>query len=165
MRNNQRRPDRERDRRRGSQLVETMLTILPFFALAFLVMDAAWGLFIKTTLQQAVREGVRYAVTGQVSGASGQVASIKAVVQTQALGLLNGSQAATLSVHFLNPSTLADLGTAAGANQGGNIVEVEVSGYQFRPLAPLFRSTASIAFNVTAADVMEGSSGGVPPAI
>jgi Flp pilus assembly protein TadG len=164
MQNNQRRPDRERDRRRGSQLVETMLTILPFFALAFLVMDAAWGLFIKSTLQQAVREGVRYAVTGQVSGGSGQVASIEAVVKTQALGLLN-SQAATLSVHFLNPSTLADLGTSAGANQGGSIVEVEVSGYQFRPLAPLFRSTASIAFNVTAADVIEGSSGGVPPAI
>jgi Flp pilus assembly protein TadG len=160
MRDNQRR----KDRRRGSQLVETMLTILPFFALAFLVMDAAWGLFIKSTLQQAVREGVRYAVTGQVSGALGQVASIEAVVKTQALGLLNGSQAASLSVHFLSPSTLADLGTAAGANQGGNIVEVQVSGYQFQPLAPLFRSSAAIAFNVTAADVIEGSAGGVPPA-
>jgi Flp pilus assembly protein TadG len=160
MQNNQRR----RDRRRGSQLVETMLTMLPFLALAFLVMDAAWGLFIRSTLQQAVREGVRYAVTGQVSGALGQVASIEAVVQTQALGLLK-SQSATLTVHFLNPSTLADLGTSAGANQGGNIVEVEVSGYQFQPLAPLFRSSASIAFNVTAADVLEGSPGGIPPAI
>ena len=160
MHNNQRRADR----RRGSQLVEAMLTMLPFFALAFLIMDAAWGLFIKSTLQQAVREGVRYAVTGQVSGALDQVASIKAVVQKQALGLLN-SQSATLSVHFLNPTTLADLGTATGANQGGNIVEVEVSGYQFSPLAPLFRSSASIAFNVTAADVIEGSCGGTPPAI
>jgi hypothetical protein len=118
-----------------------------------------------------VREGVRYAVTGQVSGALGQAASIKAVVQTQALGLLSGSQAATLSVHFLSPSctpspcTLTDLGTAAGANQGGNIVEVKVTGYQFSPLAHLFHSAASITFNVTAADVIEGSSGGVPPAI
>ena len=155
---------RRRDRRCGSQLVEAMLTMLPFFAMVFLVIDGAWGLFIKSTLQQAVREGVRYAVTGQVSGALGQVASIEAVVKKQALGLLN-SQSATLTVHFLNPSTLADLGTAAGANQGGNIVEVEVTGYQFKPLAPLFRSSASIAFNVTAADVIEGSSGGVPPAI
>jgi Flp pilus assembly protein TadG len=160
MQNTQRR----RDRQRGSQLVESLLTMLPFFALAFLCMDAAWGLFIKSTLQQAVREGVRYAVTGQVSGVLGQVASIEAVVQKQALGLLS-SQSATLTVHFLNPSTMADLGTAAGANQGGNIVEVEVTGYQFKPLAPLFRSSASIAFNVTAADVIEGSSGGVPPAI
>jgi Flp pilus assembly protein TadG len=161
MQNTQRRTDR----RRGSQLVETMLTILPFFGLAFLCIDAAWGLFIKSTLQQAVREGARYAVTGQVSGGLGQVASIEGVVKAQALGLLNGSQAPTLSVHFLNPSTLADLGTAAGVNQGGNIVQVEVSGYQFQPLAPLFRSSASIAFNVTAADVIEGSSGGIPPTL
>jgi Flp pilus assembly protein TadG len=161
MQNNQPR----RDRRRGSQLVETMLTMLPFLAMTFLVMDAAYGLFIKATLQQAVREGVRYAVTGQVSGGSGQVASIKAVVKTQALGLLSGAQAGTLSVHFLNPSGTTDLGTVAGANQGGNIVEVQVSNYLFSPLAHLFHSSASIALNVTAADVIEGSAGGIPPAI
>jgi Flp pilus assembly protein TadG len=150
MQNNQRRPDRERDRRRGSQLVETMLTMLPFFAMVFLVMDAAWGLFIKSTLQQAVREGVRYAVTGQ------QVSSITSTVQTQALGFLN-SQLTTLSVRFLNPSTLADITANPGANQGGNIVEVDVTGFQFSPLAPLFTSAASITFNVSAADVIEGS--------
>ncbi len=156
---------REKSPRRGSQLVEAMLTMLPFLAMAFLALDASWGLFIKSTLQQAVREGVRYAVTGQVSGSLGQVASIEAVVKTQALGLLSGSQAGSLSIHFLNPSTLADLGTAAGVNQGGNIVEVEVTGYLFSPLAPLFRSSASIPFNVTAADVIEGSTGGIPPTL
>ncbi len=137
--------------------------VLPFFAMAFLIVDAAWGLFVKASLQHAVQEGVRYAVTGQVSGSLGQVASIKAVVTAQAMGLLSGSQSGTLSVHFLDPVSLTDLGTKPGANQGGNLVEVDISGYQFAPLAPLLRSGAAIPMNVSAADRIEGSPGGVAP--
>jgi Flp pilus assembly protein TadG len=150
---------------RGSQAVEAMLIILPFFAMAFMTIDAAWGLFVKATLQHAVHEGVRYAVTGQVSGNLGQLASIEAVVQTQSLGLLAGSQAGTLTVHFLDPASLADLGTSSGVNQGGNLVEVDVTGYQIAPLAPLLRSGTAIPVNVSAADKLEGSPGGVPPAL
>ena len=155
--------DRRTNGRRGSQVVEAMLIMIPFLALFFLTVDAAWGLFIKATLQHAVHEGVRYAVTGQVSGSSGQIASIEAIVQTQALGLLSGSQASTLSVHFMNPSTLTDLGTSPGANQGGNLVAVEVNGYQIAPLAPMLRSSTPVTVNVAAADVMEGSPGGAAP--
>jgi Flp pilus assembly protein TadG len=142
-----------------------MLMILPFLALAFLTIDAAWGLFVKATLQRAVHEGVRYAVTGQVTGALGQIASIQAVVQNESLGLLTGSQAGTLSVHFLDPVTLTDLGTAAGANQSGNIVEVDVTGYKIAPLAPLLRSGAAISVNVKAADRLEGTPGGILPSL
>ena len=133
--------------------------ILPFFALAFMTMDAAWALFIKATLQHAVTEGVRYAVTGQVSPGNGQVASIKAVVVKQAMGLLSGSQAGTLSVTFLNPTTLA----TTSSNLGGNLVQVSVSNYSIAPLAPLLRSSTATLVNVTSADRMEGSPGGIPP--
>ena len=148
------------DRRRGSQLVETGLMMLPFLALAFLTLDSAWALFVKATLQHAVQEGVRYGITGQVSGNNGQIASIESVVVTQAMGLLSGSQAGTLSVQFLSPSTLA----ATSSNIGGNIVQVSVTNYQVAPLAPLLRSGTAIPVTVTAADVIESSGAGGPPA-
>lgn len=147
------------DRRRGSQVVEAGLMMLPFLALGFMTMDAGWGIFVKATLQHAVREGVRYGVTGQVSGNNGQAASIEAVVVSQAMGLLSGGQTGTLSVQYLNPATLAP----TSSNVGGNIVQVSVTNYMVTPLAPLLRSGAAIPVTVTGADVIEGSPGGIPP--
>jgi Flp pilus assembly protein TadG len=145
-----------RNRRRGSQLLEGGLMMLPFLALAFLTLDAGWTIFVKATLLHAVREGVRYGVTGQVSGNNGQAASIEEVVVAQAMGLLSGGQG-TLSVQYLDPVSMAP-----SSNAGGNIVEVSVS-YQIAPLAPLLRSSSSIPITVTAADLIEGSPGGIPP--
>jgi Flp pilus assembly protein TadG len=133
--------------------------LLPFLAVAFLTMDTAWALMVKATLQHAVREGVRYAVTGQTSGSNGQVASIEQVVLQQSLGLLTGSQAATLSVQFLDPATLAP----TASNQGGNLVQVSVTAYQISPLAPLLRPGTPISVSVTSVDMLEGSPGGVAP--
>jgi Flp pilus assembly protein TadG len=151
--------------------VEAGLMMLPFLALAFMTMDAGWAIFVKATLQHAVREGVRYGVTGQtcssipaVSGcgsstSGSQGASIEAVTVSQAMGLLSGSQADTLSVTYLDPVTL----TPTASNAGGNIVQVSVTNFMITPLAPLLRSGNPIPVNVTAADVIEGSPGGVAP--
>ncbi len=133
--------------------------MLPFLALGFMTLDSAWAVLVRATLQHAVREGVRYGVTGQTSGNNGQIASIKAVAVSQAMGLLSGSQADTLSVTFLNPGTL----TATTSNNGGNIVQVSVTGYQVAPLAPLLRPATALTVSVTAADVIEGSPDGIPP--
>jgi Flp pilus assembly protein TadG len=146
-----------KDRRQGSQFVEAGLMMLPFLALAFMTMDAGWAIFVKATLQHAVREGVRYGVTGQVIGGDGQGASIESVTMSQAMGLLN-NQPNTLTVTYLDPVTFQP-----SSNTGGNIVQVSVTGYTITPLAPLLRSGNPIPVNVTAADVIEGSPGGVPP--
>ncbi len=125
---------------------------LPFLALAFLVLDSGWAVFVKATLQTAVREGARYAVTGQTS------AAIQPVVQQYALGLLSGDQASTLSINCWNPANPKPNppdGTQCGI--GGNVVEVSVQGYQISPLAPLMRSSNSLGVTVRAADVIEGS--------
>jgi len=143
----------------GSQLVEAGLMLLPFLVLLFMTMDTAWALLVKATLQHAVREGVRYAVTGQTSGSNGQIASIEQVVLNQSLGLLTGSQAATLSVQFLDPGTLAP----TASNQGGNLVQVSVTDYQITPLAPLLRSATPVPVSVTSIDKLEGSPGGIAP--
>ena len=133
--------------------------LLPFMALAFMTIDTAWGLMVKATLQHAVREGARYAVTGQTSGSKGQIASIVQVVQNQSLGLLTGSQSGTVSVTFLDPDTLA----ITANNNGGNLVQVAVTNYQVTPLAPLLRSSTPVSVTVTSIDKIEGSPGGIPP--
>jgi Flp pilus assembly protein TadG len=144
--------------------------MLPFLALVFMTMDAGWAIFVKATLQHAVREGVRYGVTGQtcssipaVSGcgastSGSQGSSIEAVTVSQSMGLLSASQ---VSVQYLDPVSLAP--TSPPNNAGGNIVQVSVTGYVIAPLAPLLRSGTGIPVNVTAADVIEGSPGGVAP--
>jgi Flp pilus assembly protein TadG len=152
-----RRNSNPQDRRRGSQLVEAGLMMLPFLALGFMTMDAGWVIFVKATLQHAVREGVRYGVTGQVDGSGHQIASIQDTVVSQSLGLLSNDQ---VSVQFLNSSNLA----STTSNVGGNIVQVSVTDYMVKPIAPLLRSGAGIPVTVTGADLIEGSPGGIPPA-
>ena len=53
-------------RSRGTTTVEFALTASLFFLLLFMVMDFSLYSFAKLTMQHAVREGARYAVTGQV---------------------------------------------------------------------------------------------------
>jgi len=145
----------------GSEFVEAGLSLLGFCALLFLVLDAGWGLFVKVTLQHAAAEGVRYGVTGRTAPGLGQTASIRTVVQSQAMGLLDSTQAGSIAIRFYDPVTLAP----TASNAGGNLLEVSVENYQFTPLAPLLRSSAPISITVRASDIIEPSPGGVAPAI
>src|ERR1700684_2604227 len=73
---------------RGNLMVEAMLVLLPTFALISGFFDVTFALFDWSTLQNAVREGVRYAVTFQTSGSLGQDASIAQTVMSNSMGLL-----------------------------------------------------------------------------
>ena len=145
--------------RRGSQIVEAALVLVPFCAMVFLLMDVAWAIFVKATLQSAVREGARYAMTGSTSGGSGQLASVKTVVQNYSMGLLNGSRANTIAVQFYSPGSL----TLTNSNQGGNLVIVSVVNYPFVPLAPFMHSKAALNLTVRSGDRLESLPGGVTP--
>ncbi|HXM45898.1 MAG TPA: TadE family protein [Bryobacteraceae bacterium] len=149
---------------RGSQVVELALVLLPLCALVFLILDIAWAFYVRATLQNAVREGVRYAVTSQTMTGMGQDASIKATVQQNAMGLLSGTTgAALISIQYYLPNTLAPV-SGLNSNQGGNIVDVYVQGYSLPPLGPILRSPTPLSLGAQAFDRMEGSPGGVPPA-
>ena len=68
----QRKPLSERNRRRsGSAFLESAFTILPTFALIFAFVDFGLVMFRWATLQNAVREGCRYAITFQTVNGSG----------------------------------------------------------------------------------------------
>jgi len=153
-----------RSSERGSQVVELSLVLLPLCGLVFLILDMAWAFYVRSTLQNAVREGVRYAITSQVVTGMGQDASIKSIVQQNAMGLLGGATGlALINIQYYLPNTLAPV-SGLNSNQGGNIVEVSVQGYSLPPLGPVFRNPAALSLGAQAYDRMEGSPGGIPPA-
>ena len=147
----------------GAEVVEASLVFVAFLGLLFLLMDLSWAVFAKVSLQHAVREGCRYAITSQTAGTNGQVDSIKDVVRDNAMGFLaDDSQFAKVTIRFYRMYDLQpQLG--AGSNSGGNLVFVSVENYSLRPLVPLLRSSQPVTFTVRAGDKIEASPGGIPP--
>ena len=154
---------RRKRKSRGHVMIESAFTLLPMFALLFGIIDLCVMTFRWTTLQNAVREGVRYAITFQTSGGLGQTASITSVVEQNALGFVKASDSPQhIFVTYLNP----DLTT--GSNTPGNVVEVTVKNVSFRFMAPLSGSLAGplytntpLTFKVVAADILGGYPVGV----
>ena len=106
--------------------------MLPLLAIMFTVLDLSIAIFVKNTVQFAVCQGVRYAVTSQTLPGMGQDASIKSVVQGYTLGLLDALSpdhvgANRITITYYDPSSLAPV-AGANSNIGGNIVVVSASG-------------------------------------
>jgi len=140
-----------RSRSRGAELVEVTLILAPLLGITFLLLDMSMAIFLRSTFQHAVREGVRYAITGQNSPGPCQDDSVKAFVQQNAIGFLSSTAAYnTLHVHFIDPVN----GTVTN-NAGGNIVEVSVEGYQFNPWVPYLSLKSPVTIWARAYDVME----------
>ena len=92
-------------RQKGAELVEFTLIMIPMFGILFLTIDLAWMLFARATIQYAVREGCRYAVTGQSMSGMGQDASIRTVVQQNSMGILSGASGASkITISYLDPN-------------------------------------------------------------
>ena len=141
-----------RGRQRGSETIEGALITLIMFGLVFLIFDMAFSLYIKSTLQEAARDGVRFAITGQtLAGDAYLNDSIVRTVRASSLGLLSGADdACKVSVSYYDP-----YGGASASAQGGYVVQVSISGVQYTPLAAIFKSSAPVTVNVQASDVME----------
>ena len=143
-------------------MVEATAIILLLFGLIFLVVDLSLALFTKAALQEAVKAGVRFAVTDQLtSGTSYMNDSIVQVVQQNALGMLNGSSGACqISIKYFNPVT-----GAADSGSGGDVVEVSVVGYNYTPVG-ILKSASPISITASSSDVMESCPlAGCPPVV
>ena len=156
-------------RQRGNTMLELVFTMLPTFALVMGFLDLGMMFFRWTTLENAVREGCRYAITFQTaSGNVGQDASIKQVVKQFDMGLVPDS---AISVHYYAPSNL-NTPIASGGNVPGNVVEVSIQNASFNWMLPLsgtyptgytpgsqpFYATpgSAFSFSVYSADVLGG---------
>ena len=153
---------------RGNALLEMAIVAVPLFGLLFSIVDFGLAIFIRTTLQHSVREGVRYAVTYGTSGGLCQDASILVKVQQAGMGFLSSSEtAAKIHIRYFvidenNPGTFTE--TAAGSgNAPGNIVEVSVEDYQYKWMAPIYWSSAPLNMSVRSSDRMEGLGAGETP--
>ncbi|GIU79982.1 MAG: hypothetical protein KatS3mg005_3220 [Bryobacteraceae bacterium] len=150
------------DRRRGATIVEMSFVVIALFGLLFLLIDLSWVVFAKASIQHAVREGCRFAVTSQTLTGMGHIASIREVVRRNSMGFIGEPQLNNIQVRFYNPETLQPV-SGPGSNAGGNLVIVAVENFEVRPLVPLVRSADPIRFSVRAADRMEASPMGIPP--
>jgi Flp pilus assembly protein TadG len=172
----------------GNTIIESVFTLLPTFALIFIFADLGLMTFRWSTLQNAVREGCRYAITFQrqtVSGTTlGQDASIKNVVEQYAMGIVHANDTSPQHI-FVNyyatcpdPSVVCNnlttpISTSANppGNIPGNVVEVSVQNVSLTWLAPLsgsyggsvpfFRSSTPITLAVYSSDMLGGFPAGV----
>ena len=161
-----------RKRCKGSEIVEFTLTFIPVLAMLCVLIDTGWAIFAESTLQRAVRLGVRTGVTltaADMTGGACLTETVKGVVQQNAMGLLNGSSGlALIKVHYLQPpapnssSAATDVSTQASGNSSGNIMEVSVQGYSLAPLLPRIfwkqnPDKAPLTISVSSADLIEPS--------
>jgi Flp pilus assembly protein TadG len=155
---------------RGTAIIESVYTLIPMFALIFAMVDCSMMIFRWSTLQNAVREGCRYAITFQTTGGLGQDASVEQVVQNYAMNLVKTTDSPN-RIH-VNYYTTTNLNTpiGSGGNIPGNIVEVSVQSVPFYWLFPLsgtianpfYASTTSpVSISVYSSDILGGYPVGV----
>jgi len=166
-------------RRRGAELLEFTLTLLPMMAMITVLVCTAWAVFVRATLDYAVRSGVRYGitVTGTQATAAGSdlTTMVKSVVQQRSLGILRGSSGlAKIKVHYFQPpapgssAAAVDVSTQTNGNTPLFIMQVSVEGYSLGALVPRIFSwnsapdNAATAIGAIAADLIEPSRD-VPP--
>jgi Flp pilus assembly protein TadG len=150
-------------------MLETVFTFLPTLAMILIFADLGMMLFRWTTLQNAVREGCRYAVTFQTQGGgAGQDASIQRVVERYAMGIVKTTDSPNrIRVNYYSPTNLTTP-LSSGGNLPGNVVEVSVQGVNLAWMMPLsstlaqpFYATSPLALNVYSSDILGGYPAGV----
>ena len=182
----------QRNRRRsGVGTLELAFFLMPTFAIICGFVDIGMALFTWNTLQNAVREGTRYAITYNVDASGRQITSIKNTVSTWAMGLVSATAVSTtganvpyVDVNFYTPPTQANpngslvpVTANSNPNAAGNIVEVSVKNYPYSLMAPFSGALSSVTgtafyaspgsqlrIQVFSADVLGGTPVGGAPA-
>jgi Flp pilus assembly protein TadG len=152
----------------GNAFIEMALVLVPTMALILAYFDFSLALFRWSTIQNAVREGCRYAITFQTTG-HGQDAAIEAVVAANSMGLVTVTDNPMLIfVNYFTPLAPNTAIAAPNGNVPGNIVEVSIVGYTVAQLAPLsgtivnpLRTTSPLSISVYSSDVLGGYPAGV----
>jgi hypothetical protein len=148
---------------RGSESIEAAFTTVLLFGLIFLILDLSMLLFIKATLQQAVREGVRVGMTARLVGSTTYLNdSIAQTVQARAQGFLQGPQGACrIQIQYFDPTT----GAASQGTQGDLLV-VSVNNYNYTLLGAIMKDFHPLAVSVSSSDILERCPlGGCPAAL
>jgi Flp pilus assembly protein TadG len=122
----------------GQAMVEVALSLSLLLLLTFGAIDFGYLFSTKVTLQNAVRQAGRYAITGQcITGTDGSCSqsrynSIVKALQDNSLGFLNTSNASDISITCTNNGG----GCPSNAGGPGDLVTISVA-YPYGFLSPL----------------------------
>lgn len=154
------RPVGRKRRRRGSAALEAALVIIPMFAFLMAIIDYSVAIFIRNSLMNAAREGVRFGITSRTINGLSHDNSIKSVMRRYAMGFLEGSNTSRIAIRYFDPRT-GTFATGVGSNRSGNILEIRIENYPWIWIAPVIRS-GSLTFSAHSSDLMEPQPNGIP---
>ena len=140
------------------------------------LVDISWPVVAKASLQRAVREGVRQGVTltaSQMAAGATLTSTVKGIVQSNAMGLLNGSTGLSyIQVNYFAPpppgstSGSTNVSGLSTADASGNIMQVSVVGFPVTPLMPVMGLggilPSTIPVTVFSSDIIEPDSNPPP---
>jgi len=130
-------------------MIEFALSFILFISVVLGFGQLALSLWIKTTLHHSVREGTRYAITGQTKTGQGHDASIRSVVVERSAGLINAADAESLiSIAYYDNN-----GDPTLLNQGGNTIVLSVADYPIPWLVPLPLSAVGDGLDISVSSV------------
>lgn len=154
-----------RFRQRGASAVEFALIAPLIFFLMLAAVDMGISLWVNLTMQYAVREGARYAVTGQSDldpNASNQQRYLAIIqeIRNQSMGLydmVNPSYVVTVNGAATSYSTSASYNTGMFGNPGDIIVlQLNCTWPMLTPLIQPFFANGIYSFSVAATMRNEG---------
>jgi Flp pilus assembly protein TadG len=159
---------RSRSRQRGAAAVEFALVAPLVFFLLFVAIDMGAALWVNLTMQYAVREGARYAVTGQsnldpsTTNASNQkrYLAVMQEIRNQSMGLYDLVDPSYI-VTVNGTATAYDSSSSYGASMFGNagdiiVLQLNCTWPLLTPLLKPFFANGNYTFSVAATMRNEG---------
>lgn len=131
---------------KGQTMVEFALAAVLFIGLLFVILDVALLFWVNMTMQHAVREGTRYAVTGRVDASPDWRTALTAKIREQSMGLYDKNlyvpKDPTIKIINQGSVTFPNYtgGTTITGNAGTPAVTIVVSlTYTWRVITPFLR--------------------------
>lgn len=129
--------NRRLTRRSGMQLVEAAFVMSICLLFIMGIMEYGRLMMTKQVLDNAAREGARYAVVNTYSGTTSQVQNVVDACMAGQGGQLSGySKAGSITVYKADPSTGNNIGTWTDA-KFGEAIGVKITG-TYQPVLPIF---------------------------
>jgi hypothetical protein len=133
--------NRVNPRERGVAVVEFAFAAILFFTLVLSIVDWSYLFFTNLTMQHAVREGARYAVTGQSGldpgGGGDRCAAARERIRLDSMGLYEQTSSTTIFKTIDAAGNIVTLGSGS-CYGAGQLIIVQVDS-KVRPLTPFVR--------------------------
>ncbi len=141
-----------RGKRRGATVVETALVLMPLTMFLLGVFEYGWLLMNWNVLNNAAREGCRYAMVNNTSP------TISADVQTTVTNYMAGQSGNFNSFTVTVTGTHQGVSTPVNNLVAGDLITVTVSGqYRFMNVMPFYKMPATMNVTSSVTMVCEGA--------